>query len=92
MADDASSVMERRQGVELLDAVLAEMPLEQRAVFGCFELEGMSGEQIAELLGLPLATVWSRLRLARDSFRQSVARLRAREEFSARARRSGANR
>jgi len=82
--EDASSLIERREALELLDAVLAEMPLEQRAVFTCFELDGMSGEQIGELLDIPLGTVWSRLRLARDSFRQSVTRLRARERFSAR--------
>jgi RNA polymerase sigma-70 factor (ECF subfamily) len=87
---DASSLVERREALELLDAVLAELPLEQRAVFTCFELDGMSGEEIAELLDIPLGTVWSRLRLARDCFRHSAARLRARERFL--ARRVGASR
>jgi len=87
---DASAFVERREALELLDALLAEMPLEQRAVFTCFELDGMSGEEIAELLAVPLGTVWSRLRLARDTFRQSVTRLRARERFL--ARRVGASR
>ncbi|HYJ10762.1 MAG TPA: sigma-70 family RNA polymerase sigma factor [Polyangiaceae bacterium] len=63
----------------LLAQALQAMPLEQRAVFSAFELEGMSGEQIAEALGVPLATVHSRLRLAREKFRSVVTRERARE-------------
>jgi RNA polymerase sigma-70 factor (ECF subfamily) len=46
-----------------------------------FELEGMSGEDIAEKLDVPLGTVHSRLRLAREQFRKAVARMHAREEF-----------
>jgi RNA polymerase sigma-70 factor (ECF subfamily) len=83
---DASAIVERRQALALLDELLAEMPIEQRAVFTCFELDGMGGDEIADLLGIPLGTVWSRLRLARSTFRHSVTRLRAREQFRARAR------
>jgi RNA polymerase sigma-70 factor (ECF subfamily) len=82
--DDAGAEAEHRQALALLDQLLAEMPIEQRAVFTCFELDGMSGEEIAELLELPVGTVWSRLRLARECFRQSVNRQRARDEFRVR--------
>jgi RNA polymerase sigma-70 factor (ECF subfamily) len=82
-SDDASAEAEYREAITILDRLLGEMPLEQRAVFTSFELDGMSGEQIAELLELPIGTVWSRLRLARECFRQSVNRLRARDEFRA---------
>ena len=53
----------------------------QRTVFVSFELEGMTGDEIAEVTGVPLATVHSRLRLSRETFRRVVARARAREEF-----------
>ncbi|WP_437284437.1 RNA polymerase sigma factor [Sorangium sp. So ce406] len=83
-ADDRADVgaqAERRQAIELLEAILDELPLEQRAVFTLFELDGMGGEEVAELLDVPLGTVYSRLRLARDAFRRAVARLNARDQF-----------
>jgi len=58
------------------------MPEEQQIVFSLFELEGMTGDEIAELLDVPVGTVRSRLRLARATFEQSVARLRSRESAS----------
>jgi RNA polymerase sigma-70 factor (ECF subfamily) len=65
----------------LLQQALDAMPLEQRSVFALFELEGMTGEEIAALVDAPLATVHSRLRLGRETFRRVVSRARAREEF-----------
>ncbi len=63
----------------LAQRILLSMPLEQRAVFVCFELEGLSSQEVAERLEIPLGTVHSRLRLARAAFRKELARLRARE-------------
>jgi RNA polymerase sigma-70 factor (ECF subfamily) len=65
----------------ILEKALDAMPLEQRAVFTLFELEGMTGSEIAELLEVPTPTVHSRLRLARDAFRSVVERARCRERF-----------
>ena len=62
-----------RERLAILDQVLSEMPVEQRAVFVLFELEEMSGEEIAALLAVPEGTVRSRLRLARRAFSKSVA-------------------
>lgn len=78
---DVAAEAERRQGLALLEAILDEMPLEQRAVFTLFELEGTSGEAIAEALDTPLGTVYSRLRLAREQFRKSLARIQAKDRF-----------
>jgi len=77
-AADACELSERRA---LLEDALDAMSLEQRAVFTLFELEGMTGEEIATLLEIPAPTVHSRLRLARETFRRCVARARARERF-----------
>lgn len=76
---DVAATVERRQGIAMVERLLNNLPDEQRTVFLLFELEGMSGEQIAESLGIPLGTVYSRLRIAREAFRQAVARSRARE-------------
>ncbi|HYQ28049.1 MAG TPA: sigma-70 family RNA polymerase sigma factor [Polyangiaceae bacterium] len=83
LAADAETqqLSERRA---LLAAALDAMSLEQRAVFTLFELEGRTGEEVAELLGVPAPTVASRLRLAREIFRRSIERHRAREHFELR--------
>jgi len=78
---DVAAEAERREGLTLLEALLDELPLEQRAVFTLFELEAMSGEAIAEALQIPLGTVYSRLRLAREQFRKALARVHARERW-----------
>lgn len=76
--DDASATLERVDDLALFDAALADLDLDQRAVFTLFELEGMSGQAIAELLNIPIGTAYSRLRLARIAFRNNLKRLVAR--------------
>jgi RNA polymerase sigma-70 factor, ECF subfamily len=53
--------------------LLQRLPEQQRVVFVLFELEGMSGDEIAAELSIPVGTVRSRLRLARESFRRELA-------------------
>lgn len=48
-----------------LQTLLSGLDLEQRAVFVLIELEQMSGPETAQILGIKLNTVYSRLRLAR---------------------------
>ena len=78
---DASDAAQRRQAEAMLDAILDTMPIEQRAAFTLFELDGCSCEAIAELTSAPLGTVYSRLRLAREAFRRATARLEAQARF-----------
>lgn len=58
-----------------LDRVLDHMPLELRAVFVLYEVEGLTMAEIAELLTLARGTVASRLRRARADFEARVDRL-----------------
>jgi RNA polymerase sigma-70 factor, ECF subfamily len=69
---------ERNLNLRLLESILGEIPESQRAVFVLFEIEGRQGDEIAGLLEIPLGTVYSRLRLARDEFRRALARRQAR--------------
>lgn len=62
---------------EELDRGLSTLPLEQRAVFVLYELEGFTLPEIAEALQLPLGTATSRLRRARVAFETWVARRQA---------------
>lgn len=56
----------------LLEAILSKISEKLRLVFVMFELEEMSGEEIAGLLDVPVGTVRSRLRLARAAFQREV--------------------
>jgi len=58
----------------LLQAALLSMPLELRTVFVLFELEQMTKSEVSELLGLPVGTAVSRLRRARELFREALRR------------------
>lgn len=78
-APDPERAALRREARARLDAILDELEPERRAAFVMFELEGMSCEEIAELSGVPLGTVYSRLHHARKSFDRAVARWQARD-------------
>jgi RNA polymerase sigma-70 factor, ECF subfamily len=64
----------RSEALGLFDWLVSGIDLEQRAVFVSFEIEGRSGPEVAEMLDCPLATVYSRLRLARAAFTRAAER------------------
>lgn len=65
----------RSQAVSLVQAFLETLDDRQRQVFALADLEGLTGPEMAEALGEPLNTIYSRLRLARRKFKAYVARL-----------------
>ena len=67
-------LLDHRRAREMLDDVLAQMPIDRRTVFILFELEEMTVAEIAELLELPQGTVASRLRRAREHFELALKR------------------
>lgn len=73
--EQLSQAQQRAFVLRALDA----LTLDRRSVFVMSELDEISGPDIAEALALPLNTVYSRLRLARQDFAEAVRRLRARE-------------
>ena len=58
----------------LLDGMLQRLPVKLREVFVLFEVEDYSQPEVAELLGLPLGTVASRLRRGRVQFSRIAAK------------------
>ncbi len=58
-----------------VEKILERMSKKKRAVFALYELEGLSGEEIAEREDCPLNTVWSRLRHARADFARIGAKM-----------------
>lgn len=63
---------DQKRARELIDAVIDRMPADLKTTFILFELEGLRTREIADLVGIPQGTVASRLRRAREQFRQSV--------------------
>lgn len=55
-----------------LKAALDRLPDEQRAVVLLIGLEGMRYEEVAEILGVPVGTIRSRLSRAREALRQMM--------------------
>ncbi len=60
---------------------LRALDIKRRAVFVMHELDGLACPEIAEALGVPLNTVYSRLRAARTRFRAALERMRERGEL-----------
>jgi RNA polymerase sigma-70 factor (ECF subfamily) len=70
--------LERRRELELAEACLARLDEAHRDVLVLTEIEGLSAPEIAEILGIKLNTVYSRLRVARERFQRALAKARAR--------------
>ena len=69
--------LERRRALAFLDTVLCALADDQREVFVLTEIEELSAPQVASLLSIPLGTVASRLRRARQAFADELTRLKA---------------
>jgi RNA polymerase sigma-70 factor (ECF subfamily) len=72
---DSLRAIHHRKRREVLDAILEKMTEKRRTTFILFEIEGYSGEEIAQIQSLPVDTVWTRLHHARKDFVRFVAEL-----------------
>jgi RNA polymerase sigma-70 factor (ECF subfamily) len=75
---DPLGVLETKQNCLRLERQLLRLREAERVSLLLLELDGHSGEEIAEMLGVPLNTVWSRIRRARLKLAASGARLEGR--------------
>lgn len=66
-------VLARRQRSVNAERVLAQLSLEKRAVFVMFEIENLPCQEIADLMGIPIGTVYSRLYGARAQIERIVS-------------------
>jgi RNA polymerase sigma-70 factor, ECF subfamily len=77
---DPEALLEARERARFLYRVLDELGEVYRTTFILYELEGLSGEQIAEVTGTRLGTVWVRLSRARRAFIEHMRKLEAKEK------------
>jgi len=66
--DAPDALLERERKRHLVQAALDEIDLDRRAVFVLHDIDGFTGREVARTLAIPLGTVYSRLRLAREDF------------------------
>jgi RNA polymerase sigma-70 factor (ECF subfamily) len=77
-----ASLFESGEDSRRVYRVLDQIAEKKRTVFILFELEGLSGEEIARVVGCPLKTVWSRLGHARREFLAGMQRVQKQEQFA----------
>jgi RNA polymerase sigma-70 factor (ECF subfamily) len=80
-ADDPEAALLESESRRRLESVLDSMSLEKRAVFVMFEIEGLTAVEIAEIVGVPVGTVHSRLYAARGEFARAAERWARRDRF-----------
>jgi RNA polymerase sigma-70 factor (ECF subfamily) len=73
------SLLEKERKRQLILTALEGIELSRRAVFVLHELDACTCERISQTLEIPIGTVYSRLRLAREDFTSAVRRLQARK-------------
>ena len=71
-AANPEDLLERSRDSETLGRALEELPEEFREIVVMRELEGMAYKEIAEVAGVPIGTVMSRLARARKRLQQAL--------------------
>ena len=66
--------LEARATAAAVHRALARLSSKKHEVLVLFELQGLSGPEIAAALGCPLKTVWTRLHHARKDFEEQMVR------------------
>lgn len=71
---DPSAIAQERESTAKILAAIERLPLAQRTVLGLAALDEMPQTEVAEILGVPVGTVYSRLSAAREQLRVELAR------------------
>ena len=77
---DPGETCETAEKREHLERLLATLNEPERVALVLFEIEDYSGDQIAELQGVPTNTVWARIHKARKKLARWLAQAESRDE------------
>ncbi len=72
--DSPVRLLEQAQAKRHVQQILDRLSPQKRTVLVLYEVEQLSGEEIAEIVGCPLKTVWTRLFYARRDFTAALQR------------------
>lgn len=78
-ASTPEQALTQRQQQELVLAALQHVPLDRRGALVMHDIDGFSAPDIAASLAIPVNTVSSRVRIARDEFKKALRRLQLRK-------------
>jgi RNA polymerase sigma-70 factor (ECF subfamily) len=84
LSDDGknpAAALEYKEKQRVLHTLLRKMTDDRRSAFLLFEIEGLSGEEIACIQSVPLNTVWTRLHYARKDFFALVAKYQRQQDI-----------
>lgn len=85
LATEAASpaeTLETYQKTAMLEQLLEKLTESERATLVLFEVDGYSGEEIAQIQGVPLNTVWSRIYKSRKRLKALLAKAESRRPSS----------
>ncbi len=71
------AALRAQEDAALVERALERMAAKKREVFVLYEIEGLSGREIATMVGCGIKTVWSRLEAARKEYQQIMKRMEA---------------
>jgi RNA polymerase sigma-70 factor, ECF subfamily len=86
LSKDAPSpfdTLETKEKCVLLARLLRNLNESERAALMLFEVDNYSGDQIAELQGVPVSTVWVRIHNARKKLKAELAKYQSRKPMRA---------
>lgn len=72
--DTSSRSLEQRDAQRRIGLALESVSAARREAFVLFELQGLSGEEVAQVLGVPVKTIWTRLFQARKEVLAALER------------------
>jgi RNA polymerase sigma-70 factor (ECF subfamily) len=75
IGDDPEHLLRRRQLAELLSSAMDELPLDQRVAFVLCDVEERPSPEVAAIVGVPEATVRTRLFHARRKLRERLEQI-----------------
>jgi RNA polymerase sigma-70 factor (ECF subfamily) len=74
LQQDAASVYERKVEAATIQSILDKLPEKYKAVLILYYMEDSSYQEIAEMLGVPIGTVMSRLSRAKQMMKKALLR------------------
>ena len=77
---DPGAEVARREARAILDGILDQLDEDKRAVFVLYEIEQLTMNEVAEAIGCPLQTAYSRLHAARKIVEAQIAVAAGRQE------------